>query len=63
MKYLEQAARWAFIIVSMTICWSAIFFALELYALRGGFLHQAVCAMTIYLAVTGLLLLHRRVKP
>ena len=49
-------------IILMSFCWAAIFFSLEIYALRNGFLHQALCAIAIYLGATGLLKLHES-KP
>lgn len=49
-------------IILMGFCWGAIFFALEIYTMRGGFLHQALCAIAIYFGATGLLKLHES-KP
>jgi hypothetical protein len=43
-----------------SLYWWGLFFALEIYAAHGGFLRQGLCAMLIYVCVTGLLRLHRK---
>lgn len=50
----------AFYACEFVLYWTGLFFALELYTVRGGFLHQGLCAMLIYVCATGLLRLHRK---
>ena len=47
-----------FYLCEHVVYWAGLFFSLELYAMRGGFLHQALCAGLIYACATGLLRLH-----
>lgn len=43
-------------VLLMFVCWAAVFFAMAIYNLRGGFLHDALAAALLY---PGVIWLHK----